>query len=77
MTNQRALMDDVDDYGLSEAYFVGCSVDYTHQYGEGSSSSSSFSSSPLLPDTLSSILPVQLLREMLMFKRMNAITNNR
>ena len=45
VTNQRALMDDVDDYGLSETYFVGCSVDYTHQYGEGSSSSSSFSSS--------------------------------
>ena len=46
VTNQRALMDDVDDYGLSETYFVGCSVDYSHQYGEGSSSSSSSSFSP-------------------------------
>jgi len=46
VTNQRALMDDVDDYGLSETYFVGCSVDYTHQYGDRSSSSSSSSSSP-------------------------------
>ena len=39
VTNERALMDDVeDDYGLSETYFVGCSVDY-NQYGEGTRSS--------------------------------------
>ena len=35
VTNQLGLTDDVDDYGLSETYFVGCSVDY-YQYGEGS-----------------------------------------
>ena len=46
MTNQRALMDDVDDYGLSEAIFLlDIRLITPHQYGEGSSSSSSFSSS--------------------------------
>ena len=48
VTNQLGLTDDVDDYGLSETYFVGCSVDY-YQYGEGSHGGGRQDASPGYP----------------------------
>ena len=62
VTNQLGLTDDVDDYGLSETYFVGCSVDY-YQYGEGSHGGGR---QDVFLDILSSILPAQLWREIIL-----------